>query len=528
VRAFLAFAALLSFLRLPGTAAASPPASLSALDVIALEIGFTTIMARYYKPVDPALLLSGARSGIVGYLRHRGVANPAIPPASPHSDRFGAENAIARDVALAIARYPSRVRTTDLVNATLAGELAVLHDPYSVLFEPVAYRQFVAFLDGKPLAGIGAELDVDPQGGAVRIVDVFDGSPAAAAGLAPGDTIVSIDGKPPGSTPVEVGAALRGAAGTTVLLETVRDGAARAPVALVRRAIVPPDVTGRLLPGGIAYVRLRSFGAQSARELDAVLNGLRTKAAHAYVLDLRANGGGYRDDAIAVASHFVRGTVVTIAERTGAPAVFAAKTSTPLIDGPLAVLVDGNTASAAEIVAGAVQDDHAGTLIGTKTFGKGVVQETFPLPDGGAIKLTTARYRTPSGRDIEGTGITPDIIVAEPADAHPGEPGRDPQLDRALALPELRYSVPIPSTSPGGGNSRSNVSRVGAASGTASADERVSASANGSSSSSGRCSTSMTVPSCSAVAARTSQPCAPSSARVGSTSARAASPAATV
>jgi carboxyl-terminal processing protease len=98
------------------------------------------------------------------------------------------------------------------------------------------------------------------------------------------------------------------------------------------------------------------------------------------------------------------------------------------------VLVDGNTASAAEIVAAAVQDAHAGTVIGAKTFGKGLVQETFPLPDGGAIKLTVAQYRTPAGRDIDRVGITPDIAVAQPAEAHPGEAGNDPQLDRALAL----------------------------------------------------------------------------------------------
>jgi len=451
VRALLAFAALIALLRLP--AAAAPPASLSVLDVIALEIGFTTILARYYKPVDPALLLSGARRGIVAYLRGRGVANPAIPLASARSDRYGSENAIARDVALAIARYPQRVRTGELIDATLAGELAVLHDPYSVLFEPVAFRQFVRFLDGTAQAGIGAELDVDPQTHRVRVVDVFEGSPAATSGLEPGDAIVAIDGKPPGDSPALVGTALHGAAGTTVVLDTTRDGAARPLLRLVRRAIVAPDVTGRLLPGGIGYVRLRSFGAQSARELDAVLRRLRAEAARAFVLDLRANGGGYRDDAIAVASHFVRGTVVTTAERTGSPAIFTAKTSTPLIDAPLAVLVDGNTASAAEIVAGAIQDDHAGTLVGTKTFGKGLVQETFPLPDGGAIKLTTARYRTPGGRDIEGTGITPDVVVAEPADAHPGEVGADPQLDRALALPELRYGAPTPPISPAGASS---------------------------------------------------------------------------
>jgi len=527
VRRIIAAVALLALPVPGGAATSSAPATLSALDVIALEIGFTTVMARYYKAVDPALLLSGARGGIVGYLRRRGVAHPAIPAASPHADRYGAENAIARDVALAIARYPHQVRSDDLVNAALAGELAALHDPYSVLFEPTAYKKFVAFLDGKAVGGIGAELDVDPASHAVRIVDVFDGSPAAAAGFAAGDTIDSIDGKPPGTTPAAVGAALRGAPGSVVTVGVTHDGAPRAPVAVVRRALVPPDATGRMLANGIAYVRLRSFGAQSARQLDAILRELRAHAPRAYVLDLRADGGGYRDDAIAVASHFVRGTVVTIAGRSGAPVSFAANPATPLVDAPVAVLVDGDTASAAEIVAGAIQDDRAGTLIGTKTFGKGLVQETFPLPDGGAIKLTTASYRTPSGRDIEGTGITPDIVVAEPPDAHPGEPGRDPQLDRALGLP-LHSTPAPPAASVGPGSSRSSSATLGAASGTASAEESVDASGSGRSSSSGRCSTSMTFPSRSEAAARTSQPCEPSRARVRSTSARKTSSRSTV
>jgi carboxyl-terminal processing protease len=419
----------------PARAAAPVRAALGPLDVIALEIGYTTVLARYYKPVDPAVLYAGAHSGLIAYLKAHGIANPALPPAPARRDRYAAENAIARDVALAVTRYAARVNTSDLIDATIAGELAALHDPYSLLFKPAAYRQFVGFLDGRAVAGIGAELDVDPQTHAVRIVDVFPGSPAEAGGLAAGDLITAIDGNPPpAGTPAAVSAALRGAPGTTVHITVSRNGAARDPVALVRRAIVAPDVTGRVLEGGIGYVRLRSFGAQSAKQLDAVLAQLNTGGAHAFVLDLRANGGGYRDDAIAVASHFVHGTIVTTQERGGPPAVFAAKSTTPLIGAPLAVLVDGNTASAAEIVAAAVQDAHAGTVIGAKTFGKGLVQETFPLPDGGAIKLTVAQYRTPAGRDIDGVGITPDITVAEPPEAHPGEAGNDPQLDRALAL----------------------------------------------------------------------------------------------
>jgi carboxyl-terminal processing protease len=433
--------ALILALLLPRGGTAAPahrpaaPASLGALDVIALEICYTTVMARYYQPVDPAALLAGARTGIVAYLASRGVSNPNIPVASVRADRYRAESEIDRDVALAVARYGARVRTGELVAKTIEGELAVLHDPYSLLFRPAAFKKFVGFLDGRPAAGIGAELDVDPQTHAVRVADVFPGSPAESAGLAPGDVITSIDGAPPpATTPTAVAAALRGAPGTTVRLGITRDGATREPLAIVRRVVTAPDATGRIVANAIGYVRLRSFGAQSPQQLDAVLAKLRAAGARAYVLDLRANGGGYRDAAIAVASHFVRGTVVTIQERSGKPAAFAAKDAIAPLGAPLAVLVDGDSASAAEIVAGAVQDDKAGTLVGTRTFGKGLVQETFALPDGGAIKLTTARYMTPAGRDIDKVGITPDVVVAQPADAHPGEPGRDAQLDRALAL----------------------------------------------------------------------------------------------
>ncbi|MDQ6943838.1 MAG: PDZ domain-containing protein, partial [Candidatus Eremiobacteraeota bacterium] len=207
IRRFAAFA-LAALVVLPCGAPAAPstpprgtaPASLGALDVIALEICYTTVMARYYEPVDPAALLAGARAGIVAYLASRGVRNPNIPPASVHADRYRAESEIDRDVALAVARYGTRVRTGELVAKTIESELAALHDPYTVLFRPPAFKKFVGFLDGKPAAGIGAELDVDPQTHAVRVVDVFAGSPAETAGLAPGDVITSIDGAPPPAT----------------------------------------------------------------------------------------------------------------------------------------------------------------------------------------------------------------------------------------------------------------------------------------------------------------------------------------
>ena len=426
----------------PRSASVQPaaPASLGALDVIALEICYTTVLARYYKAVDPAELLAGARTGILAYLRSRGIANPNIPAAPAHPDRYRAESEIDRDVALAVARYPTRVRTADLVSKTIAGELAALHDPYSLLLPAPEFKRFVAFLDGRPAAGIGAELDVDPQTHAVRIVDVFPASPAESGGLQPGDLITAIDGQPPPGTPAAVAAVLRGAPGTTVRIGFTRGETAHEPIALVRTIVTPLDVTGRMLANAIGYVRIRSFGAQSPQQLDAALTKLRAANAHAYAIDLRADGGGYRDAAIAIASHFVHGTVVTTQERIGKPVAFAAKPGIAALDVPLVVLVDGDTASAAEIVAGAIQDQGTGTVVGTRSFGKGLVQETFALPDGGAIKLTTARYLTPAGRNIDQVGITPDVVVAQPPDAHPGEPGHDPQLDRALEVLAARLA----------------------------------------------------------------------------------------
>ena len=446
----LVLAALLA-LPAPGLAArmrsaSPPPASLGALDVIALEICYTTVLARYYAPVEPGALVEGARNGIIAYLTSLGIADPKIPAPSAHLDRYRAENEIDRDVALAIARYGGRIRTDELVAKTIEGELAALHDPYTMLFRPAAFKKFVGFLDGRPSAGIGAELDVDPATHAVRVVDVFPGGAAEAAGLTAGDVITEINGNPPASTPDAVAASLHGAPGSTVRIAFTRDDVAQPPLAIVRRLGTAPDVTGRILSGGIGYLRLRAFGAQSPQQLDAALAKLQTTKPRAYILDLRADGGGYRDAAIAIASHFVRGTIVTTQERTGKPTIFTAKTETPLLAAPLAVLVDGDTASAAEIVAAAIQDQHAGTLIGARTFGKGLVQETFALPDGGAIKMTTARYLTPAGRDIDKVGITPDVVVTQPPNAHPGEPGHDTQLDRALTV--LASTTPSPSSAP--------------------------------------------------------------------------------
>jgi carboxyl-terminal processing protease len=331
-----------------------------------------------------------------------------------------------------LARYGARIDAQGLIQAALSGELAALHDPYSVLFYPQQFKKFNAFLGNERIGGIGALVSLGSSGEAL-IERALPGGPAARAGLQAGDAIVSIDGK----SAQEIGAAglrdaLRGRIGTTVRLEVERDGTKTA-YALVRAEIHDPEVTVARF-GDVGYLALARFGDRAGAELRADLAGLQAHGARAIVLDLRGNGGGYGDEATAVASAFVAsGTIFTTRERNGTTSVSRAS-GTANFHSPLAVLVDGDTASAAEIVAGVLQDDGVAKLVGTRTFGKGVVQSVYPLPDGSAFKLTTARYTTPKGRDIDGVGIAPDVAVEEPPNAKRGDPATDPQLARALSL----------------------------------------------------------------------------------------------
>jgi len=421
-----------------GARAAAPPVAttaISPLDLIELQISYTTLLARYYKPVSPRTLADGARTGIAAELVARGIARATLPY-PPARLTFGTASDYVDGLVLrSLARYGGRLDGHRLAQAAVAGELAALHDPYSVLFRPPQLRRFNAFLGDGAFGGIGAVLTVDAARGVATVERVIAGAPAERAGLRPGDEIRRVDGKSVGALGGDaLRDALRGRIGTTVSLEITRDGTP-ATLAIVRAAVHDPEVeTARF--GDAGYVRLTRFGDRAGRDVADALAALRRDGVRAIVLDLRANGGGYGDEATAVASAFVpSGPIFTTRERTGAPVVARANgTAGPPL--PLAVLVDGDTASAAEIVAGAIADDGLGTIVGTRTFGKGLVQSVFPLPDGSALKVTTARYVTPKGRDIDRIGIRPDVEVAEPAGSREGDPATDPQLAAALRVVE--------------------------------------------------------------------------------------------
>jgi carboxyl-terminal processing protease len=412
-------------------ASGAQSASISPLDLIELQISYTTLLARYYKPVTPSTLAGGARTGVAAELLTHGIAGADLPYPRARADAGTQGDYIDGLVLRSLARYGSRLDGHRLTQAAVAGELAALHDPYSLLFRPPELHEFNAFLGNGKFGGIGAVLSYDAATGGASVERVLPEGPAAAAGLRAGDVIGRVDGRSVRELgAVGLRAALRGTIGSPVTVEFGRAGVERT-VVLERAAVRDPEVETKRFDD-VGYVRLARFGDRAGSEVAAAMTDLRANGARRFVLDLRANGGGYGDEATAVASAFIaRGPIFTTRERTGAPVVAVADGKAGP-EAPLAVLVDGDTASAAEIVAGAIQDDGRGIIVGARTFGKGVVQSLFPLPDGSALKVTTARYTTPKGRDIDRVGIVPDVPIAEPAGARQGDPATDPQLAAAL------------------------------------------------------------------------------------------------
>jgi carboxyl-terminal processing protease len=432
----LAVLAACAAIVVPLSRASAAASDVSLLDLVETEFGYTTIADQYQHPVKTQRLLDGARVGIVAYLRSRDISDPRVGAIRARADGRGAVPAIERQIGLAIQRYGARVDALQLVYAAIRGEVAALHDPYSVFFTAREVKGFSAAIDGSAFGGIGVQLAFDDARKLWLAETVFPDSPAAKSGLQAGDALTSVDATNlTGLDDARVQMLLRGKIGTTVRIGIVRAGSALpAPIAIVRAAITPPTVTERMLPNGVGYVALRSFSQNAGEQVRAALLRLARRGAKATIFDLRGNGGGYESAAVHVASAFIPdGPIVANEGRDGKRRVSAADgNAVPHL--PLVVLVNRDSASGSELVAGAIQDRGSGKLVGTRTFGKGLAQTMFALPDGSALKLTTARYYTAGGRFIDRVGLTPDVTVEEPAGSEPGVPGRDPQLDRALAL----------------------------------------------------------------------------------------------
>jgi carboxyl-terminal processing protease len=303
--------------------------------------------------------------------------------------------------------YYRKVDRSDLVNKGLAAAVASLNDKYSHYYDPTDYRAFQNE-DNPHLSGIGVDIQHDPQG--LRIDGVFADSPAAKAGLARGDMIVEVGSTSLANRSVKFAASLiTGRPGTKVTLTVLRDNRRR--VVTVQRAnLVIPVADHKILDykqTKLGYVQLTSFTSGSGAQVRSQVEQVLHDGARGLILDLRENGGGLLNEAVNVASVFLGdGTIVSTDGRAQPRQVYLAKpdlTIAPKI--PMVVLVDSGTASAAEIVTGALQDRGRAKVVGTHTYGKGVFQEIEPLSNGGALDFTVGEYFTPSGRNLGGGGV---------------------------------------------------------------------------------------------------------------------------
>jgi carboxyl-terminal processing protease len=312
------------------------------------------------------------------------------------------------------ADYVVPVQPKKLVTDGLKGMLGGL-DPHSDFLDESEYQELISDSEGE-FAGIGIEINRDEN--RLRVISPIDDTPAANAGVKAGDYITRINGEPTdGMTLRDAVEKLRGAAGSAVRITLERVNTRPFDVTLTRAVIRVVSVKSKLEPGHIGYVRIVSFGEHTESEFLGALDQLRRQSGGqltGFVLDLRNDPGGLLDTAVRVAGDFLGdGVVVTTRGRHKEDdEVYRAQPDGDKLKGvPIVVLINGASASASEIVAGALQDRKRATLLGTRSFGKGSVQTIIPLDGQGALRLTTARYYTPSGRSIQGDGIIPDVIV---------------------------------------------------------------------------------------------------------------------
>ncbi len=358
----------------------------------------------------------------------------AFGSAAARADSVGVEDLRAFADAWGYIRshYVEDIDDRHLLEAAIRGMMAAL-DEHSSWLSPRDLEGVEEQASGR-YGGLGVRLLVLEDH--LQVVSAMDGSPADRAGLRPGDRIVAIDETPLTSDNTrEASDWLRGPPGTQIALTVERDDTEQAlEVALTRELIRRSSVNLQPLPDQLALVRLEGFQHATALELDDLLSPLANEL-NGLILDLRDNPGGMLNAAVAVSDRFLSQGLVVYAEgRNGAnPMQFFSQPGELLPGVPVVVLVNGQSASAAEIVAGALQDHGRAVILGEPTFGKGSVQTIWPLRNGGGIRLTTAHYFTPSGRRIQGRGIEPDILAGESVAALPAE-DQDPWLIEAVSL----------------------------------------------------------------------------------------------
>lgn len=323
------------------------------------------------------------------------------------------------------ARYVEDVPVDALIAGSIKGMVNSLNDPHSVYMDPKMFKEFMIETEGS-FGGVGIVIGTkDKQ---LTVVAPIEGTPGEQAGIKSGDQIIKIDGQETKDLALDEAVnKIRGPEDSEVVL-TIKRGQEIKDYTLTRSNIQIKTVAGKLLDDNIGYIRISMFNENTGSDFVRKLQELEKQGMKALVLDLRDNPGGLLDESVKVAGQLVpKGPVVSVVTRDGRRETHSSNLDKPKY--PVAVLVNGGSASASEIVAGAIQDTEIGTLIGTKTYGKGSVQTVIRLDEGSAIKLTIAKYLTPKDRAINGVGIEPDIKVELPETKN-----KDTQLEKALEV----------------------------------------------------------------------------------------------
>lgn len=334
--------------------------------------------------------------------------------------------------------YVENVASDKILEGAIKGMMNSLGDPHSIYMDPQMYSEFKIGTSGS-FGGVGLTLGIKDK--VLTVVAPIEGTPGEVAGIKTGDQIIKIDGEE--TAPMALDQAvnkIRGLEGTKVSLVIQRNKKVLPDMILVRSNIKIKSVGGKLLPEDIGYIRIAAFNESTGSDfnqqyLEEVKNG-----AKGIVLDLRGDPGGLVTESIKVASYFLpKGQkIVSIIDREGKEQTYNSLLPLDLPRLPVVVLVDGGSASASEIVAGAIQDTGAGTLVGTKTYGKGSVQIMKELWDGSAVKITIAKYYTPNGRSIHGVGLEPDVKLELPE-----YPVSDIQLEKAVEVLKTKLHTSI-------------------------------------------------------------------------------------
>ncbi len=304
-------------------------------------------------------------------------------------------------------RYVDETDESKLLDGAISGMVQSLGDPHSIYMDKKMYTQLMQHTEGS-FGGIGVTMGFKDS--KVTIVSVLEGTPGEEAGLLAGDEIMAVDGTPVTELqPEEVVLGIRGEVGTKVALTVHREGQEDADYQLTRATIHVPSVKGLMVEGtDLGYIRIASFAENTGKEFKEELKKLKDEGTRGLIIDLRQNPGGLITSCVEVAREVVpKGNIVSVVEKSGAREEYDSDLEEPYM--PVVVLMDGGSASASEILAGALQDTGAGKVVGVQSYGKGSVQIVVPLMNDDGIKLTVAKYYTPSGRSIDGTGITPDV-----------------------------------------------------------------------------------------------------------------------